>query len=466
MGKMTGFEPGGPIKPGIDALDDAAWSQSEKDILSGLSVKLGQGEHLSPADSPNALVLFSKGIANPSIRPEAIAWLLNPQGANLLKDVFEQTWTPDLGMHVKEELVKIANEPDEKTMIEKLGNLVAEELRKETGTTDTDKTPENIPLTSTGGGLNILFLSGAALRSRTTSEVNTDIDTSQPARSNSPLANIMNAFNSGNDEQLEELLAATHKLETVLGEAGEEAWALLIDLTANPAYRGMAVELLHRQGEKIIPVLEEAGKQNPQAHQVIQWVQTGEWPQYSMAEDTQLSQTLRSGNLEPFRDLIRHTPDSQRLMGQVTARGEQMVPHLIKLLGDTDGKIRVFSMEALHQLGDEAVEDLRIAKADSNPEISKNAASLLRYHFTGELAPETGREVKANPFQQSPFDSAAGSRGKGAPGGPLSFTPDIDYLKKQLSNPGTSMETLSALKQVGRPAVPVMCRLLQKSTRK
>lgn len=276
----------------------------------------------------------------------------------------------------------------------------------------------------------------------------------------------MDAFNNGSNEQLEQLLGSVEDLESVLSNAGPEAWALFIELTGHSEYKGMAARLLQSQGAEILPALEEAAKQNPLARDIIESIQTGEWPQYSMAIDTQINQVIQTNNADSFKQLIKNNADSDRLLDQVVSQGHRLTPLLIKMLGDVDPRTRVFAMQSLHQMGADAIDELRIAKAGSDPNISKYADSLLRYHFTGELTSKTENLRPANPFEISMGDHSGSAPKNPAFAEAKPFTPDINYLKKQLSNPGTAMETLGALQQIGRPAVPVLIELLAGSHRR
>lgn len=132
MGKLTGFEPTDSLKAGIGSGEDTSWTKAEIDYLSDFSLKLSQGEPISPIDAGNAGGIFSKGLENPFTRTSAVSWLINPQGAELLKEVLEQTWIPDWDSRFRQQLLELASETDAKDLVFKLGQLLIEDFQEDT----------------------------------------------------------------------------------------------------------------------------------------------------------------------------------------------------------------------------------------------------------------------------------------------------------------------------------------------
>jgi hypothetical protein len=451
---------------------DVLFTPTEVKQVGDFTARIDSGEPLTESETRQAAVLFSKGMGQPEAQPDVIAALMNPAGAGLLKEVFENTWTPRLGFGLKAKLELISREPREENRIIQLSRTVVDYLIGEpdasVSTPGNSRTPgssgpeEEIPLQGANGFALLFPLYGSTPQSRgkeQSSEQATPIE-----RTMDPVDDLVNAHKADDWGTVEEILENSPNPRQLLEDGGEQTWALLIDIAGKPPsaetsqYSGMAVELLSEQGSDIISVLEEASTVNPLAKTVIYKIKTGEWPGHSMKLDRQLSQIAGEGNTDLLEQLIGTSGDLDKVCDQIVYKGKKMVPVLIKMLGKS-GSARNIAMDSLYRMGSQSVEPLRMAKASPDLQVAESAKTLLHHILTGERSDSGLSHQAPNPYARSPFESTCqpGDPGIGQ-GSTLIF--DTEDVKEKLLNPGTHIETLSSLKQIGKPAVHTLCRIL------
>jgi len=241
---------------------------------------------------------------------------------------------------------------------------------------------------------------------------------------------------------------------------------LLIDLAGkdilDSRYQGMAVELLNRQGDAIVPVLQEAAKVNPVAGKVARFIESGEWPGHSMHLQQQLDRIMHQNDSNGIQRLMTQSADPHGLCDQLSHQGEDIVPLLIGQM-ENEGRCRTIAMETLYRIGPDAIHHLRIAKSQGSDEVRNDAGKLLRLIMTGEDETFSASGLNHNPFSASPFERWQDSNSP-ARGGDKNLkappTLNIDYLKFRLANPETANETLHSLNEMGQPAIHAYCRIL------
>jgi len=447
MGKNFGFESNKLFWNDDTIMNKSlSWSESDYTILENFWSSLQQGYSFIPSDISEIENICIRGIESPITRSDVIGKLMNPQCHNLLSDALKKVWVPGISPDLKEKLSKIALEPDEAIRITQMTKLVINDLQS----------AQDTPFEHKTHFIDLIPPQRVFRREK-------DSQTSIPESSEPPTSfdKLNKLFKEGNITEVKNVFLDLENPEKVFTDAGSEAWALLIELADDIDTRDLACELLYKQGENIIPTIEEISHADSYSRKVIEWIQTGEKLTFKANNNRGLSQVIDKNDMNGFKTLIEHVSERNKLVKIVIEQGDRIVPMLIDMLGDSDRHIQVFAMDVLHEQGNDAVNPLMEAKLCPNPEIRKNAELLLHQHFTGESFQEYSPFQDNNPFKTLNTNNL-GSENAGTSS---SFNLDVDYFTEKLSKPETCMETLNSLIQIGQPSMPTLCQILVNNRR-
>jgi hypothetical protein len=346
---------------------------------------------------------LAAGLTYPDTNVQILTGLLSPNHSYMLETVLDRTDLPGLDNELKNDLVDVANENDISTQVTALGGLVTRILQT---TSNKESSSNNLP--------------------------------SVPERTNE--GNLPSVSYKLNEEESE--ISAIKNNPDAVGPVPPESVLRMGEFAIQDNIDGI-MELLQDYPldslktsvapSQLLPILQvvgshpELGSVSLDANQLMESIVQG--------RDNSIGSDADNTNIQTYLDLL-------------SSENSQDVN---------------YAMKQLHNLGEEAIPSLQLAKSD--PSKADNASNVIHWIISGIKPGEKNNSVEILPGAQNDYSIRASDNishqtnfGQGAQ------VPDTvlnaDYLQEMLSKPGTSVSALQSLAQIGQPAIPVLCGIL------